>query len=80
MPIGTVAENASAFGTGILNIDATRIPINEELPDYSPSRSGLGRMVFMAAARVSKVPIALRDIRTRAAGPPILFTTAVTRS
>jgi site-specific DNA-methyltransferase (adenine-specific) len=41
--IGTVAENVSSFGTGALNIDAARVPIDEELPKYTPGKSGLGK-------------------------------------
>ena len=41
--IGTAIENVLASGTGALNIDACRVPIEETLPTYTPSKSGLGR-------------------------------------
>ena len=78
--IGTVAENASAFGARASLILTPRASLLTKSCLITPQAGAAsGRMVFMAAARVSRVPIALRDIRTRAAGPPILFTTAVRR-
>jgi DNA modification methylase len=50
--VGTVINNISSFGTGALNIDACRIPIDEDLPDYTPSKSGLGNNgIYGASAR-----------------------------
>jgi DNA modification methylase len=49
---GTLAQNTLKHGVGGLNIDATRIPISEDLPDYTPSKSGLGKHgIYGASAR-----------------------------
>jgi site-specific DNA-methyltransferase (adenine-specific) len=50
--VDTVIENIASFGTGALNIDAARIPIDEYLPQYTPSKSGLGNNgIYGASSR-----------------------------
>jgi DNA modification methylase len=50
---GTVADNVNEYGTGALNIDASRIPIDEDVPQYTPSKSGLGKHgIYGASSRV----------------------------
>jgi DNA modification methylase len=48
--IGTVAENVLAFGTGAINVDGCRVGIDEQLPSYTPSQSGLGRKGIYGAS------------------------------
>jgi site-specific DNA-methyltransferase (adenine-specific) len=49
---GTVAQNVAEHGTGALNIASSRVPINEALPEYPPSRSGLGKNgIYGASSR-----------------------------
>ena len=49
----TVSRNVLLHHTGALNIDASRIPINETLARYTPSKSGLGKNgIYGASSRV----------------------------
>jgi DNA modification methylase len=49
----TVARNVAVYRTGALNIDASRIAIEERLAKYTPSKSGLGKNgIYGASSRV----------------------------
>jgi DNA modification methylase len=49
---GTVAANTLRHGCGGLNVAACRVVINETLPSYTPSKSGLGKNgIYGASAR-----------------------------
>jgi DNA modification methylase len=41
--LGTVDDNVCQYGTGALNITASRVPITGDLANYTPSKSGLGK-------------------------------------